>query len=202
MMNRNICPLCESEGLEKIERSKVIYNSFTSNEVIPIVEYRCPICGAVGDLFDDNDHAIEAAINSANIRAISNILDELKDINYSMSAIERAFSLTSRILSKWKSGSSVPSKSGEALLKLIGTLPWLIEIAENNYDLRTAQLIHCHSAVSTILTTFSPTGQQFYDFGYIRAMTIPEDRLNYFSDEENVTPDFEILDLPYSAVST
>ena len=84
-----------------------------------------------------------------------------------MSAIERALSLPQRTLTKWKNGVIKPSAAGLALMKYIRTFPWLIEVAENNFEYNIAQKIYISSAIQIFLNSLNFDTKDFSEAGII-----------------------------------
>ena len=124
------CLVCGSEDLEtetNIRHHGVPYGYSVKAEQIV---YVCDVCGARIEESDDNNFEIELAKSQR--ESLELILSFLKEEGYSMSSIERALELPARTISRWKSGND-PSASGLALLRIIRTYPWILDVAERQY---------------------------------------------------------------------
>ncbi|MBU0462102.1 MAG: hypothetical protein KKD21_00680 [Proteobacteria bacterium] len=146
-MDDYICPACGSDDLSKSTLVKSIQEPFAGKKEVEIVNYTCSTCGFDGDIFKENEKALQECIDELKIRAVKNILEDFQQNNYSFSAIERALEIPQRTLSKWKSANSKPSAAVVALLKYLHLFPWLIEVAEQKYDYPAAQRIHISDAL-------------------------------------------------------
>lgn len=73
------------------------------------------------------------------------------------SAIERTLGLPQRSL---KDNKFLELPETQAVLKIIYSMPWVLEIAENNFDQETAQLILQREAVNIKINERKLQGQQ------------------------------------------
>jgi hypothetical protein len=69
--------------------------------------------------------------------------------------------LPQRTLSKWKNGVTNPSASGTALMKFLWLYPWLLEVAESQYDYAKAQKIYITSALGEVITHLNSDAHDF-----------------------------------------
>ncbi|MDA3822348.1 MAG: hypothetical protein PF450_07045, partial [Bacteroidales bacterium] len=80
------------------------------------------------------------------------ILTSLNRDGYSNASMERALGLPSRTLARWKKENSIsPSSSGIALMRIIRSFPWILDIAENNFDQKKAMSIFLTNAMNEIV---------------------------------------------------
>jgi transposase-like protein len=107
----------------------------------------CSDCGA--EIDDTDDEAIKKAYDIANQEAIQEILKFFTDQGHSLASIERALGLPQRTISRWK-GRSDLSSVGLALLRVIRTFPWILDVAEEKYDQGHAAEIMIINAVQTM----------------------------------------------------
>lgn len=126
-MENKKCPICD-KALYKIISEEIIFE-----KKINFISYRCENCKEEFD-FGDNDSEINKAFKEKNRKDAIKILDKFEKEKKNFAGIERALSLPQRTLYKWKNGKTKTSASGVALLKMIDLFPWLIDIAEENYD--------------------------------------------------------------------
>jgi transposase-like protein len=134
-MNKPItCPVCGSSDFSVVESTKEVRDLLASKEVV-VNNYSCNTCNATGDFADSNDSILEQALEDVKLSTVSSIIDEFcARMNTSLAGIERALELPQRTLVKWKRRAVAPSAAGVALLKVIHTYPWVMEVAQSGYD--------------------------------------------------------------------
>ena len=88
------------------------------------------------------------------------MLSHLSKIGYSMAAIERALELPQRTISRWKANKEL-SSIGIALLRIIRTYPWILEVAEKKFDFNDAWIIYIQNAVNDFISLASYGGFYF-----------------------------------------
>jgi len=93
---------------------------------------RCRKCEMEGDFAKANDKAISIAVAEAKKVSVASIINYLAESGKSMAYIERAFDLPQRTLMRWKGGDL--SAGGLALLRLVATFPWTVEVAEAQFN--------------------------------------------------------------------
>ena len=133
---KTICPSCGSEQVE----------TRTNRHWLPIVygapaEWEekidhCLLCGESGDFSGGNDSYIEDAIKAAKKQSVVSMLDSLSESGVKMAYLERALELSPRTSARWKNGEC--SASSLALIRIINTLPWLLEVADAGFDRKVA----------------------------------------------------------------
>ena len=150
------CPACGSSAVRKFKETHEISEPHSASRTLELELYRCDACGSEGDFSGQADSAIAEAMESSKHDSVRSMIADMEHGNGSMASIERALELPQRTLVKWKSGRAKPSASAVALLRMVRTFPWLIEVADNGYDYDFAQKIHIQHAVSSLLhsTTF------------------------------------------------
>ncbi|MFO7748543.1 MAG: hypothetical protein R6V54_00470 [Desulfobacteraceae bacterium] len=185
-MSELICPLCGNEEIKNHPTSQTVREPFGGAKKVKVSNYICDVCGFDGDLLKENDNLLQDTISELKSNAVKNILDEFSEHNVNFASMERALELPQRTLSKWKNKTSKPSASGIALIKYLYLFPWLIEVAEKNYNYNEAQKIHIFDAFKKTIenvdfTPHKPTNVTTAAFGII-------------FKKENQTNDFEELD--------
>ncbi len=132
-----ICPICGSEKVERFETiSKAqltVGPSFTFHEIY----YKCSTCHEESDIFAETDKNYLKAQKEAEAQWIKDALNQLADLGISMAFFERAFELPIRTLTRWKTGDF--SSTSLALLRVMKTYPWMVEVAAHNFDPLFAQ---------------------------------------------------------------
>jgi len=132
-MTNNICPACGSGHIIKSEEKKLISLPYSDEEYITIVNYKCNTCLTEGDFFGENDEKINVVIIRQRKRAVINILNYFVEAGVSLSTMERILDLPQRTLTVWMEGDLIPA-AGVTLLRMIRTVPELLEVAENKYE--------------------------------------------------------------------
>ena len=127
-----VCPACDSEDVVQNVDAKTYVLPYANPFSVPNVTNTCKVCGESGDFLKANDSAYEVAEKVALTDSVNRILDDMSAEGVSMAYIERVLQLPKRTLHRWKSGSD--SATGIALLRLVRTCPWLLEIAKENYS--------------------------------------------------------------------
>jgi transcription elongation factor Elf1 len=133
-MKENVtCPFCGSKNVVITESKKVV--SITYGPDATIIEYHtaCSDCGEEFPLeknpFQKNE---EKAILDSSIQvSIQRMIEQLTNQGHTLASMERALSLPSRTLSKWRTEGS--SMAGVTLIRLVRTFPWLLNVAAHNY---------------------------------------------------------------------
>lgn len=126
------CPACGSDAVEtKINKHSlpVVYGN---PAVYEEVTEECQTCGESGDFSGANDELIEKALGIAKKQSVIDMLDNLAHKGIKMSYMERSLELPSRTIARWKGGEL--SAATLALLRIIRTFPWILEVAEARYD--------------------------------------------------------------------
>lgn len=166
-MSDKTCPVCGSSELVLNKEIKTLKQPYGGLRNIELKSYFCSVCEAEGDLFNENDDLVLHVLEEMKSDSIKNILDDFQRNNISLSAMERALSLPMRTLNKWKNGNISPSSSGTTLLKYIRTFPWLLEVAENNFDYAIAQKIHLSSAMQKFINSMDFNSDDFAESGVV-----------------------------------
>lgn len=131
-MEKNSCPFCGSENVEskKENRSGKMPDGTSFQYQSDLLS--CVDCGTVIDHDGKGEQAYLAAYEVAKKESLEKICRGLADQGLSMAYVERAFHLPQRTIARWKSQGC--SASGFALMSLVGLLPWLAKVADQNYD--------------------------------------------------------------------
>lgn len=126
------CPVCGSEKLNKNIRKISLPVKYGRDVQIDETVYTCQECQVEGDFASENDEIIERALNLAKSKSAGAMLDDLSTQGISMAYFERALNLPTRSLARWKKGEI--TAAGLALLKVVRTIPWVLEIADEDFD--------------------------------------------------------------------
>lgn len=125
------------------------------SEIVSASEDTCLDCGMVGDFAGRNDAIIGAALKRAESRAVENNLQFLSSMGLTMAYMERALGLPQRTMMRWKTGEH--SAASIALLQMVRTYPWLLQVAEHRFDRRYAQTAILEQAAVVIHSALGST---------------------------------------------
>lgn len=127
-----ICPSCGSKELATDTSKKLYPIVYGKPAEWAEIVYHCLACGESGDFSDDNDSLAEKAIELAKKQSVNIMLDSLVERGLKMTYLERAFELPPKTIARWKVGGS--SASSIALIRIIRTFPWIIDVADAHFD--------------------------------------------------------------------
>lgn len=152
MNEKKICECCGSSNVTIRESSRMYPIPFANHIEYKNLVIHCNDCGEDVEL--DAAQSVDEFLSEKNPiylneiqKSIKVILDEMEQKGYSQSRIERAFDIPKRTVSKWYNHVNMPSAGALSLLRLIMNFPWLINIAENNYDRKIAHKIALGNAI-------------------------------------------------------
>ena len=188
-MEKSGCPACGSNQINKSVYKEYISEKLGDRLSIEKVRYQCSDCGTEGDFFDENEPLINKALLELKNKLVVSILDGFLEKKISLSSIERALELPQRTLTKWKNGISSPSSAGVALLKFIKLFPWLLEVAENQFDYDISQKIFMMNACLKMINKM-----KFYELEFKESYvtTTPNSHILHFYKEikGDITPEY------------
>ncbi|MAZ78009.1 MAG: hypothetical protein CMF39_04965 [Legionellaceae bacterium] len=137
-MNKLTCPVCGSKNLEikrQLSHGEITSGpSFTFEEVY----YKCNTCQEETDPSGETDKNYLAAQKNAQKQFVLETINDLSKNNIKMLFFEKVFELPIRTLSRWKKGDF--SASSLALLRIVKALPWIIYLAEREFDTRAIEV--------------------------------------------------------------
>lgn len=148
------CPACGSTEI-KTEINNSVLPEYYGKDVF----YKehidcCLVCGERGDFSGVNDSMIEKALEKSKKQIINSMLEDLLDAGIKMSYLERTLDLPTRTVSRWKSGES--SAASVALLRAIHAFPWILDVADANFDKKYANMKVLNEAVRIWHTELQP----------------------------------------------
>lgn len=146
------CPLCSGKLMIKTEKQNFEYGETSIETSLYFGE--CPNCGEKINIPSKNNKIITKAFSTSRINESVRILEEMNK-RMSFSNIERALRLPQRTLSKWKNGDVKPSAAVSVLLEFLNLFPWLINVADSNFDKKIGYSIAFDNLCSEL---FSVTG--------------------------------------------
>ena len=138
MTNKITCPSCNSKKVFMKLENETLPIPFSGPVSYEAEIYYCNECGASGDFRGVNGKITRAAVNKAGKESARPIINQLVESDgLNMAYMERSLDLPPRTMMRWKRGAI--TEAALALLRLLRTFPWLIEIAQNQYDKTYAQ---------------------------------------------------------------
>ena len=146
-MSERMCPVCGIGTLEKVPSTIMIADPSGIEKAIEVFEYKCPSCDAEGDLFGDNEHTLQKKYVEIRADAVASMLESFSDKSVRYSSAERVLGLPQRTLSKWKNKSVIPSAGATALMRYLHLFPWLLDVADNKFEKKSAMRIHIAAAM-------------------------------------------------------
>ncbi|HEY3801842.1 MAG TPA: hypothetical protein VGL61_04510 [Kofleriaceae bacterium] len=125
------CPACGSRDVTTSHENATVNVPYADPVEYSQIVHTCSICGESGDFANSNHSTLKEAEKVAEKDAVENILAFLNAHGQSQAYIERALGLPQRTLQRWKAGEC--SAASIALLQLVRTYPWTLEVAEARF---------------------------------------------------------------------
>ncbi len=151
MPDNNICPLCGHDKIDHEIRTETVSDNYSGSVNVSLAYDCCQQCGTDGDFGKQNDKLIREALDELKAASVKDILEGFSHDNVNIAGMERALELPQRTLAKWKNGTSNPTAAGVTLLKFLKLFPWLVDVADYNFDYDNGQRIHIQDAVGKLL---------------------------------------------------
>lgn len=180
MSDKIICPACgSSDSIEEIMETEEIKEPFVESKKIEVTNYRCLLCGAEGDFAGQSKKKYTQALTELKNKAVNRIIEDFDNNNISMASIERALELPQRTLTKWKNGLSSPTAAGIALLKIIRTYPWILDVAQSNFNPLVSRNVFINNAINEFLR-ITPVAQYQYNITQLGVVTMPKNEFIFY----------------------
>jgi hypothetical protein len=127
------CPVCGSSDISETEKTETIKMPYSHPVEIKKHLNKCNNCGEIGSFFDQKlSEDNKTIIETAKKESINGMIHFLSSASINMAYFERALQLPQRTLIRWKNdGCSAPSL---ALLRIVRTYPWILKVADENFD--------------------------------------------------------------------
>ena len=156
------CPACGSTQLERFEIKSLGRLTLGPEFFFDEIYFKCSSCSQEGDFLGETDRNYLSAEKNAEFNFVKRAIKELGDAGISMAFFERVFELPTRTLTRWKNGDF--SSSALALLRLVKTYHWLVEVAEHRFDPKFAK----QAVITVVVNTEKPfiemqSGNSSYD---------------------------------------
>jgi hypothetical protein len=171
------CEVCGSTNTIKSQKERYFPIPYGQPALIHQSVVTCQDCGLEIDSTNEEDN--KSAIEMARQESIRSMLDFLVHRGYSLAQIERSLDLPQRTISRWK-GSGELSSIGIALLRILRTYPWIIEVAENKYDEFISKTTLISEAAKSFLQLKQCIDPSVVGFGYVQ-VTVTDSNQNFFA---------------------
>ena len=127
-----ICPACGSNQVTRTEKESFGDLTLGSKFSFREVNYKCNSCSEEGDFSAETDKNYITSQKEAQSKLVKQFLETMNSVGITMAMFERVFELPARTLTRWKNGDF--SSSALALLRIVFTYPWIIDVAENKFE--------------------------------------------------------------------
>ncbi|MFA6036881.1 MAG: hypothetical protein WC748_02010 [Legionellales bacterium] len=126
------CPVCGSEKIKRHENENHAYLTLGERFNFQEIYYKCENCEEEIDILNETDKSYLLAKKQAEKALVKKIIAKLSALGISMAYFERVFELPIRTLTRWKNGDF--SANALALLRIINTYPWMVEVADEKFE--------------------------------------------------------------------
>jgi hypothetical protein len=127
-----MCPACGSDAISTSYVDSSILVPYGPTATFVETVYTCGTCGVSADFTGENDGVIKAALEKSGSASVVSMLDFLAARGITQAGFERRLRLPIGTTERWKTGElSAPAL---ALLRLVRTFPWLLEVADANFE--------------------------------------------------------------------
>ena len=127
-----ICPACGSKKTTRFVKEGSDRLTLGEEFYFDDIYYKCDLCGEEGDFLAEADENYLNSQKKAQIALVKKILGDLNETGIAMAMFERVFELPARTLTRWKAGDF--SSSAIAILRIIATYPWILQVAEHRFE--------------------------------------------------------------------
>ncbi len=145
MIEKLRCSYCGKYNASMKDYDVELSEPFGGTSVVTMQEVVCDSCGFAEEA-QSNDLIVQKELAVLKRISMVKVLDTLNKQGHSNASMERALGLPARTLARWKNEQSMsPSASGIALMRIIRTFPWILDVAEFNFDplaARSVLLLH------------------------------------------------------------
>lgn len=147
-MGNRMCSYCGGTNLVEEHDVLKLTEPFGGIATVEVIKIKCNECGFIEE-DDRNDRVIQKELAILKRNSMIHILKDLNEKGYTNAYMERALGLPARTLARWKNESSMsPSASGSALMRFIRTFPWLLHVADCQFDQEKARTIFLTNAMT------------------------------------------------------
>lgn len=160
-MENKLCSYCGGHDVTVVDKPYTLSEPYGGEAIIQSHVFLCNTCGFLADDSEYNDPLIQEGLAGLKRQAMINILTELNSLGLSNASMERTLGLPTRTLARWKNEPALkPSAAALALMKIIRTFPWILAVADQRYDQKSAQAMVLQQAFSSLMESFSNAGNE------------------------------------------
>lgn len=146
------CTYCGKDAVSIEEHEIELSEPYGGSSTVKITEKVCNNCGFSED-DDSNDLVIQKELSVLKRTSMVNVLDALNSMGHTTASMERALGLPARTIARWKNERSMsPSAAAIALMRIIRTYPWLLAVADLQFDDVAARNILLQHAAKELVT--------------------------------------------------
>lgn len=169
MQEKHICECCGSDNTEVRTSSRFFPIPFSD-----VLEYKnsvihCNECNE--DVEFEENQSVDSFLSVENPnytaalrKSIDNMLSDLQKMDISQSHIERTFDIPARTLSKWRNDRNLPSAAAMSFLRIVRLFPWMLNVAEKNYDNEKSHHIALKNEVQYLFQKIEESGKTIDKF--------------------------------------
>lgn len=136
VMTKPMCPSCGDNEIQQILEEYSCSVPFGPTVQRKVKHWKCESCGYEGDLNNEGEEARIALLQESKTRSVAMMLDALVQRGITNAYFERSLGLPVRSVARWKKGEF--TSSALALLRLVSTYPWLLDVANKDYSKQEA----------------------------------------------------------------
>lgn len=152
MSDSIFCPACGSEDITESVSTEFRQLTLGPEFEVQSSNFQCNVCGEEGDFALKNDALVSSAMKEAQKVFVKHTLTEF-DTVIPLVRIERALELPFRTLNRWKSGDF--SSASIALLRILKTYPWIIDVADHKFSKASASMNLLQAAAKCFSSTLT-----------------------------------------------
>ncbi len=136
LASQNCCPFCGSNNVDKITESNEVPVPYALPAQFKTEQLICKDCGMDTDV--SNGKKMQDAIDTVTQESVPKMINSLTSNGWTLAKIEHSLSLSERTLSRWMRSPKLSSES-IALLRILRTYPWIVQVADRQYQPGYAQ---------------------------------------------------------------
>jgi hypothetical protein len=135
--SHGFCPVCGSTDVLTGSINESLPVPFGPAATFTTTQYTCNTCGESGDFAGENNSTINEALKKSTALSVSEMFEYLSKEGITAAYLERALRLPPRTTARWKGGNL--SAAALALLRFVRTYPWLLAVADANFESSAAK---------------------------------------------------------------
>ncbi len=140
-MVNGICSYCGKDGVSIEEQEIELCLPYSEIGKVKIKERVCSHCGFAEDDVG-NDSVILQELSFLKKDSMVKMIESLNSMGLTTASMERSLELPARTLARWKNEEAIsPSAAGIALMRIIRTYPWILAVADRQFDPEVARAI-------------------------------------------------------------